>query len=299
MKLKVNYTYFSVICTAETALRKLKKAEIGAYNCKKAGAEFTFAVKDKDVQKVFAIFNKPCYNVKVVKKSRYKSAIALLTLRAGLCAGAALFIALAVFANSFVLKIEVGGSGSYLKPEVLRILTDEGLKIYKPYSNLNKSTATGRILALPQVTFCNIEKRGSVVKIDVQTNEEHFSSSDRKPLISDADGIVKNIVAVCGTPAVSVGDAVKKGDTLIYASTLAGEEYIGCIAVGFAELECRKTAEYFAEDDGEENLKKAYSSALLESENVLNRKHTVKPVDGGVIFIIEFTYLHKLSINLS
>ena len=33
-------------------------------------------------------------------------------MRAGLVAGAAAFIACAIVANSFVLKIEVGGSGS-------------------------------------------------------------------------------------------------------------------------------------------------------------------------------------------
>ena len=289
----------SIISTAEGALRKLKKAQIAAFNCKKEGASFVFEVKDKDTQKVFAIFDKPCYNVTVVKRSRKNRLLSFLTVRAGLVAGAAAFVIACIAANSFVLKIEVSGSGSYLEPEVRKIVYDEGAKEFKPFSSLNFSVATGRILALPQVTFCNIEKHGSVLIVDVQVDEEHYGSVDNKPLVSDCNGVVKNIVAVCGTAAVEAGASVKKGDTLIYAHTLAGEEEIPCLAAGFAEIECSGHTEYFAEAENDLSLKEAYSSILLEEENVLTRTHTVSPTEGGVIYKIDFTYLHKISINLS
>lgn len=294
-----NLTVISIISTAEGALKKLKKAEIAAYDCKKQGAEFIFGVKDKDTRKVFAIFDKPCYNIKVIRKSRKNRLFSHISMRAGLVAGAAAFIACAIVANSFVLKIEVGGSGSYLEPEVRRILYAEGAREFKPFSALNASVATGKILALPQVTFCNIEKKGSVLVIDVQVDGEHYGSASDKPLLSDRDGVVRNLVAVCGTAAVSVGDTVKKGDALIFNRTLAGEKEIPCIAAGYAELECKGRREYFAETESDESLKEAYSSILLEEEDILSRSHTVQPTEGGVIYQIDFTYLHKISINLS
>ena len=58
--------------TAEGALRKLKKAGIGVYNCQKSGVAFLFSVKDKDIKKVFAIFEKPCYNISVIRESGKK-----------------------------------------------------------------------------------------------------------------------------------------------------------------------------------------------------------------------------------
>jgi len=297
--LKGKFTVISVVSTAETALKKLKKAGIGVYDCKKDGAKFIFGVKDKDIEKVFAIFDKPCYNINVVSGSVKRRFFSLLKLRAGLVAGAAVFAAAAIFANTFVLKIEISGSGSYLAPEIRQIVCDEGAKEFRPFSAFNKPVATGRILALPQVTFCSIQRRGSVLLVDVQVNEEHFQSADLKPLVSDADGTVKNIVAICGTAAVSAGDTVKKGDTLIYAHMLSGEEYIDCLAAGYAEIECSRTAEYFAEAESEENLKKAYASLMLEDGNITSRRHSVKPVDGGVVYVIDFTYIHKISINLS
>lgn len=292
-------TAFSVVSTAETALKRLKKAEIAVYRCKKSGAEFIFSVKDKDIKKVFAIFAKPCYNVRVVRKSRKERVLRFFKLRAGLVAGAVLFVAAAVFSNTLVLKIEVSGSGSYLAPEVMQIVYDEGVREFKPLSNFNASAATGRILALPQVTFCNIQKKGAVLTVDVQVDDEHALSASKKPLVADRDGVIKSVVAICGTAAVAEGERVKAGDTLIYAHMLAGEKQVECIAAGYAVMECTGAAEYFAETESEQSLKEAYSSLLLEFGEITSRKHTVNPTEGGIIYVIDFTYLHKLSINLS
>lgn len=290
-----NLALVSVTGTAEAVLKKLKKSEIAVYGFKKSGAQCLFSVNGKDIKKVFAIFDNPCYNVRVVKggiAQRLKSA---LILRAGLVAGAALFAAAAVFSNAFVLKIEVGGSGSYLEPEVRRIIYAEGAGEFKRFSLLNVSEATGRILALPQVTFCNIEKHGSVLKVDVRTDEEHYGTVNARSLVSDCEGVVRNIVAVCGTAQVEAGAAVARGDVLIAARNADGAE---CIAAGYAEIERSGVKEYFAECESEENLKAAYSSVLLENEEIISRKNTVKPTQGGVIYVISFTCLHTISINM-
>lgn len=294
-----NVTAISVVCTAEAALKRLKRAGICVYGCKKRGAAFVFAIKDKDVEKAFAIFAKPCYNVKVVRRSRVKRLLGLVRLRAGLFLGAAAFIALALASDMFMLKIEVSGSGSYLEAEVRRIVYDEGAGEGKLYASFNFSAATGRILALPQVTFCHIARCGSVLVVDVQTDEEHAGTASYEPLISDADGTVRTIVAVCGTAAVAEGDSVKKGDTLIHAYTLAGENKVEGLAAGYAELECAGTAQYFSAAESRQSLKEAYASLLLEEEDILTSSYTVKPTQGGVLYVIEFTYLHKLSINLT
>lgn len=287
-----------MVSTAEAGLKKLKKEGIAVYDVKKEGAYLIFSVKDKDAEKVFAIFDKPCYNTTVHKKSPVKRLLSFLTLRVGLIVGAALFVICACVANNFVLKIEVSGSGSYLEPEVRRIIADEGAGEFKSFSSFNKPAASGRILSLPQVTFCNISKRGSVLIVDVQVDSEYYGAAAGSNLVSDCAGVVRNIVAVCGTPAVKIGDRVEKGGVLIYAHTLSGEETIRCLAAGYAEIECARTAEYFATEESEESLKEAYASALIAEENILTRRHAVKPTEGGVIYVIDFTCLHKLSINL-
>ena len=70
-------TKIRITASAELALKKLKKAEIAVFDCKKSGAELLFCVKDKDVKKVFAIFDKPCYNIKVDKKATRRGFLTL------------------------------------------------------------------------------------------------------------------------------------------------------------------------------------------------------------------------------
>lgn len=292
-------TSFSVISTAENALNKLKKGEICVYSCKKRGAEFIFSVKDKDIKKVFAIFAKPCYNIRTVKNSFVRRLINAAVLRVGLIVGAAVFVACAALSDFYILKIEVGGTGAYLAPEVRRIVLSEGAGEFKRFSAVNYSGATGKILALPQVTFCNIARRGSVLVVEVQVDGEHDFTSSAGDLISDCEGTVKSVVAVCGTAAVRSGDTVARGTPLILARAEAGEEIIPVRAVGYCEIVCSARTEYPADCESEENLSAALASALIGGETVLERSVTVVPADGGVQYLIDFTYLHRLSINLT
>lgn len=292
-------TRISIISTAESAIKKLQRAQIPVYNCKKRGANFIFCVKDKDVKKAFAIFAKPCYNIVIERGSRKNRLFKSLCLRAGLVAGAIIFAVAAFVSDYFVLKIEVSGSGSYLEGLVKEIVADEGAGRWKPFSALDKPVATGRILSLPQVTFCNIQKHGSVLLIDVQVDESHTDSAVRQSLLSDVSGTVKNVVAICGTAAVKVGDSVSRGDVLIFANMQVGEKIVESIAVGYAEIECSLTAEYVACDDSEKSIKEAYASLLIDQKEIISVTHKLSPVDGGVRIVMEVAYLHRISINLT
>ena len=291
-------TRISIVSTAESALKKLQRAQIPVYNCKKEGANFIFCVKDKDIKKVFAIFAKPCYNICIESASRKNRFLKNLVLRAGLIVGAIIFVVAAFISDYYVLKIEVNGSGDYLESIVREIVTEEGAGEWKPFSALDKPVACGRILSLPQVTFCNIQKRGSVLVIDVEVDEAYTESAVREPLVSDVSGTVKNIVAICGTAAVIPGDTVSRGDVLIYANMQVGEDTVESIAVGYAEIECLRTGEYLAPDDSEESIKEAYASLFIEEE-IISASHKLSPVDGGVRIELSVTYLHRISINLT
>ena len=292
-----DFSRVTIISTAETALKKLKNAKIGVYNCKKEGAKFIFSIKDKDLKKVFAIFSKPCYNISV-QSSQRRNLISRAVTRIGLIVGAFVFVCIAAVANSYIFKIEVSGSGSYLYADVKGIIYEQGFSEFKAYKRLDTAQAEGRILSLPSVTFCHIQKHGSILKIDVQVDEELNSTVSRKSLVADRDGVIKKLVTVCGTAAAEVNSTVKAGDTLIHSYTLVGEQRTDCLAVGFAEIECKGTYEYSATAETDEELKAAYSKANLYAENIVNRTHTIKTSDEGVVYLIEFTYLHNISINM-
>ncbi len=293
-----NFTVFSVTATTETALNKLKKAEIPVKNCKKRGAEFIFSVKDEYRKKVFAIFASPCYNVIVKRESVLNRTCNLLRLRAGLVAGFVLFAIAAAVSNVYVLKITVSGSGAYLESRVRQIVYSAGFKEMSPYSRGDASLAAAQIMALPGVSFCSLSKSGSVLYVDVQTNSESGSAAEGGGLKSDVYGVVSAVVALCGTALVSEGDEVSPNTPLIGAYLQVNGENIPCLAVGYADIICTAETIYSADCESDYNLKLALSSCLGMSEEILTREYTVKNTAEGVNYIINFTYMHTISINL-
>ena len=255
-----------VTSSAESALKKLKKASVPVYDCEKRGAEFIFRVKDKDIKKVFAIFHKPCYNIRTEGMSAKGRLLSAVALRAGLIFGAAFFTACAIIANLLVLRIDFEGNAGYLEGEIRSILSEEGAAFAKPYSALNRPLATGRILALPDVTFCNISKRGSVVIVDVRVDGQNSAQVNREPLVSDCDGKVE-------------------------------KEY-ACIAVGYADILVEGKISLPFPEDNEKNRKSALVSIKGEGE-LKKAEISVLPSDGGIIYEITYIYARRLSINLT
>ena len=293
------YTRISVIAAPRTALNKLSRAHVPVYDCAQSGALFIFGVRDKYVKKVFAIFAHPCYNVTIKHKSALSRFKYFAKTRAFLFVGAALFAACALLSDCFILKIEVTGSGAYLKQAVLGIVRDTGLEEGSFYRGADEVSIISQVLALPNVTFCSVQKSGSVLYIDVECEEESAQRANYSSLVADRAGVVQAVVAICGTAAVSAGDTVAAGDVLIAAYTEVNSQEVSCLAVGYARLECTAQINCFAEEDSEQNLNAALSSALLYAGDgeILSQTYTVKTVAEGVIYSIDFTYLHTVSIN--
>ena len=293
------FTRISVTAAPRTALAKLSRGHVPVYDCEQNGAFFTFNVRDKYVKKVFAIFAHPCYNVTVKRKSTIAQVRQLAAKRAFLFVGAALFVACACLSDSFILKIEVTGSGAYLKQSVLGIVRESWLGEGTVYRGADKVSIISQVLALPNVTFCSVQKSGSVLYIDVECEEESARRADYSPLVADRAGVVRAVVAICGTPAVSAGASVAAGDVLIAAYSAVNSVEVPCLAVGYARLECTAQISSFADKESGQNLNAALASALLyagEGE-IISQTYTVQTVSEGVIYTVNFTYTHTVSIN--
>lgn len=292
-------TEITVTATVETVLKKLAKANIPVFSIKKRENRLCFKVDSTNVKKVFAIFAHPCYNINVSKHSPKNRAARFVLNRTGVLVGAVFFLAAAVFSQNFVFRIDVTGSGSYLRGEIIAVVNSLGVKSGAFYRGFDQPRALSAIMALPDVTFCTIEKRGSILVIDVQTDGQSGVVSDYRDLKSDVAGKVRSIVAVCGTPLVSEGDSVGAGDGLIgaYFVNAAGERE-SCLAVGYAHLECSAVNFYAADCESEENASAALSSVSLYAENILSRSYKVGRADGKVVYEVTFTYLHTVKINI-
>lgn len=293
-----NMTRIKLVAAPSAALAKLARAGVPVYGCVKRGAYFAFSVPDYFVKKVFAIFASPCYNICVEHVSRLARLKNFVSGRAFLLVGCIMFAACACISNAFVLRIEVTGSGAYLKNTVVGMAYSLGLRENRPYSDCGAQLIP-RVLGLPSVTFCSVQKRGSVVYIDVQTEEESAAPARGVPLTADVPGRLVKLVAVCGTPLAAEGDRVSPGDELIGAYYAVNEGIIPSLAVGYAAIEAEACLNYAADCESGQNLENAYAAVLAYTggEQILSRSYTVKNYAEGVVYQVNFTYLHTISIN--
>lgn len=223
----------------------------------------------------------------------------LIKRRLGLIVGAAAFIVLTIFSQSVVFKIKITGSGSYLKPQVLAAAKECGVKEWSLCKGADTPLLQAKILALPNVNFCSVQREGAYLIIDVQTEESEYSPVVGEPLKATVNGKIRKIVTVCGTQLKCEGDAVTKGETLIanYTLTESGEQS-PCIAVGFAEICATADISLYYEKESDKNREDALSSTSLYSENVIEKSVEVKVNGEGVTYEVHFTYLVTVAVNM-
>jgi hypothetical protein len=212
--------------------------------------------------------------------------------------GAVLFLCVAMVFNGIVVRVEVVGSGAYLKNEVLALLKDYGIGNFSVWKGFDQPSLTARILSLPDVTFCSFQKQGSVFYVSVETENDQNARAVYRSLVADCEGEVQNIVAICGTAEVTAGESVQKGQALIGAYEL-DESGVrrDCLAVGYCKVLCRGEYSYHAEAEGEQQLKMAQAALNLYAEDITSCNVEIKKGETGVIYQFQYEYIRTLTIN--
>ncbi|MBP3427225.1 MAG: sporulation protein YqfD [Clostridia bacterium] len=133
-------------------------------------------------------------------------------------AGAALCVALVLLASRFLLVIHVENAGKEAAA-VRSVLQAEGIRPGRLLSQISTDALRARLeYALPGLTFAGVRIKGSVMEIDCRAGVEGETAGvqgDGVDVIAARDGIVTHIWASSGTPQVTPGQAVTKGQVLI------------------------------------------------------------------------------------
>lgn len=294
-----NKVIFEVYARPEIALKKLAKAQIPVSNLKINGAKIRFGVNREYSEKVFAIFNHPCYNTVIKQKSARMRFASFCKNRLGILIGAAAFLIVSLASQSLVLRIKITGNADYLSPQILQLADECGAREWTTCSRLDKPLLRSKITALSGVEFCSVTRQGWFLVIDVHAQDTVGNSADYSPLYAEKSGRLYALTAICGTPEKNVGDEVEAGDVLIAAyETSEDGTKRQCLAVGFAEIEIHASLSLFYESENEQNTQSALSATSLYSERVLEKSYRVKPCDGGVYYEVTFTYLYIQSCNM-
>lgn len=201
---------------ANSLLKECTRKKIGIENLKRYKDYIEFNIKSNDYVTVAAILN--AFSIDFQRVSYYGGArtIDIIKRRAFMIVGLMLGLAIVFFASQFVYKVEIDGDNRY-NGVIERLLIDSGISgvVYK--GKLDTNALELKIVeCIPEVTNATVYINGAVLKVNTVTNETpSVPIGANARVLSAYQAIVTRIYVSSGTANVSVGDSVKKGDTLI------------------------------------------------------------------------------------
>lgn len=283
------------------ALDRLAKGGVPVYDVQKVSPTcLKIRIKSKDRKKIFAIFRGSCYTVKKERAARLSRLPAAVRRRPGFAAGLVLFLLLAAACNRFVLRIDVQGSGAYLRDRAVQLLADAGVRAFAPYGEENAEAARSALLTLPGVVFASVEKNGCCVTVTLEQIEDAPAPAYERSLYSPAAGVVETLTVLRGTALVAEGDAVGTGQELVggWFETEGGERR-ETFASARCSLLCTRVYEYAFAERSEESERRALAAARLSSGGeAVAQKISARGSGGETIYTVELTVRVRCSVNL-
>ncbi len=288
----------------ERALVRLKKEGIAVYHAKKVQKNrLLFSVKREDIEKIFAIFPKVCYNeserasytVFRIGAERLKRTFDFFKKRLGVILGAAVFFLTVAVLENYVFKIEVVGEPQYRR-EALLALDKNGITLNKRYDERNADKIRAELTALNGVGFCSVQKRGTTVVVEIRKDPFHGVNVLNEPMKSVASGTLVEITTLRGTPLKKAGESVTLGEALVGNYFLAGvnaDERVEVAPIARARIMCEYALEVEAETE-KEAFSKAYLAAGLTDRGELIEKK-IEQKNG--LYSVWFRYVELQTIN--
>ncbi len=218
----------------------------------------TVSVRERDFPKVEKLFSgripfeagDPLGLYGIYKKTKHKKAILL---------GILLSVIMMICFGNLVWDVRVEGNSKIPDIKIIEGLEKSGLKVGDVFLLTDRSKTEQSFLSSnPEISWININKRGTVAYITVIENENtgHESEVPREGysnIVAQYDSVIEEISVKRGYALVKAGDTVKKGDILISGAipTESGVEF--CYAEGTVIGRLRE--EISAEVDREHTVK--------------------------------------------
>lgn len=129
-------------------------------------------------------------------------------------------IVIAIFAvSNFIWNIDIIGVDDDKQKEILEIIQSDGVDIGKYKNKIDLQSLINKIrIAREDVAWVGMEIKGTnlIVKVvEADKKPDIINEDEYCNIVANKDGIITKIEAQNGTPAVNVGDTVKKGDVLV------------------------------------------------------------------------------------
>lgn len=202
---------------------------------KQSGKICRFSVKSKFAEKAEQTLKRHEKEYKIVKNNSVKTFIERNASRFGLYAGIALVATIFIVFSGMVTELKISGT-SLVDKQSIENATTEYCALPTEKKKINLDELEKKLIAIDGVSNASLQIKGNVLYVEIleELEKPHIVDyNDKTPKTSEYDAVVERIAVYSGTPAVSRGDVVKKGDALILpVKTFASGETREVCALG-------------------------------------------------------------------
>ena len=287
----------------ERALLKLRRAQIPLFHIEKPQKnQILFHVMKKDVEKVFAIYPKMCYNktdygayqVKTLGAVGVGKWIENAKRRAGILLGGLLALSTVLATQPLVLAVEFVGTNVYAR-ETYQALDEVGIGLFTFYKQGEEDRVCAKLLAIEDVEFCSVKKIGHRIVVETRLSPFPNSYKTKGDFRAKHAGEIVSMTVLRGSPLKQVGETVHEGETLVgdwFSTESGGQVRVEIIAR--VCIACTYEADVEA-DDEESAFAKAYLALGLTDQDTI-KENSVQRIDG--LYRVKILYHTVETVNL-
>ena len=246
-------------------------------------------IKCTDISKVFEISKNMWYN-KIVAYHGLKKVTKTIARNAVIIVSAIIFLICSIALDNFVLGVDLSDVPKNYRKRVERIISGRGIKVFYPFSAVDKDVLESEILSLDGVDFVRVEKKGYRLGVSVNAKETSVSAGENvSSIVSGVNGVIKSIAVYRGRALKKVGDQVFEGEAIVDGvTTLSDESTAQVFCRAFVVIEKAVTEEFTAEENTPEAVNDAVACAMLNAYGD-DARYSVDVTPVGQLFVIKVT----------
>ncbi len=195
----------------------LSEREIPFWNLKTQGDAITFCVFVRDAQKLCE--HPESTDLCVKKENGLPDLLRRYRLRFGIPIGILVFAFLLILSGKFVWRVEISGTETVPKEEILLHLEELGCGVGSYIPHLDGYRLSKEYLQKdPRIAWISVNLVGNVAKVSVREAmlpPQKESPMQAANLVAKEDGMIVSYALSAGQTAVSVGNSVQKGELLV------------------------------------------------------------------------------------
>lgn len=191
------------------------------WDIQKKEETYTMCISLKAFYKLRPIARKTGTRVVILERTGLPFFVPFLMKRKIFFAGILMCAVFWMISASFIWNIRIIGNYGITQDSMLRFLKTQNVKVCMPKKRLETETLEKMIRKeFEEVVWVSVKTKGTTLEIDMKERdvpvkvseaEEHKGSD----IVSEVDGIVKNMIVRQGVPLVAVGDEIKRGQILV------------------------------------------------------------------------------------